>query len=213
MVNGLFPTHKLQIFLRLIPRSYSLVKLIAEQELLILSRRTALDVVILRPPLIYGSKSKGNFKSLIDLMQRRIPMPLGSIKSNRRSMLFIGNLIDLIVTTLTHPAALGRCFVLSDDDDVSTYDLIQKIAFYLSIKPLLLPFNTHVLRVLAISVNKSHIYDKLCSSLRVDSSNTFTSLSFKPKFSMDQGLESFLFLMFRQSFLSLNSMKFSRIFF
>ncbi|QNJ16025.1 NAD dependent epimerase/dehydratase family protein [Synechococcus sp. A18-40] len=169
---------------------YALTKYVAEQELLALSTASDFEVVILRPPLIYGPNSKGNLHQLMKLLKGSMPLPLGSIDYNRRSMICIQNLLDVIVICLSHPLASNRVFLLSDDDDVSTKGLIIKICNYLGRQPLLFNTSPKLLSSVSYLCGKKDLYTKLCLSLRVDLSNTSSTLSWKPKFSLDEGLKN-----------------------
>ena len=119
-----------------------------EAELLLnqLAQETALEIVILRPPLIYGSDVKANFLKLIDLVKKGTPLPFGRV-NNSRSLVYVGNLIDAIITCLTHPNAKNQTFLISDGQDLSTPDLIRKIAYYLDCPCNLLPVPPSLLKV------------------------------------------------------------------
>ncbi|MFC1578380.1 UDP-glucose 4-epimerase family protein [Thermodesulfobacteriota bacterium] len=166
---------------------YGISKFEAEKELYSIADQTGLEVVILRPPLVYGPGVKANFLKLIKIVHRGIPLPLARVK-NHRSMIFLGNLVDALFVCITHPRAVGKTFLVSDREDVSTPELIQKISFALE-KPsrvFALPFG--FLRLLARLTGKSETVSRLLDSLTLDSTKIRTELDWKPPFSMEEGL-------------------------
>ncbi len=166
---------------------YALSKWEAEQALKRVAVETGLDVVILRAPLVYGPGVKGNFMRLLQAVQRGIPLPLASIR-NRRSLTFLGNLVEAIITCMTHPQAKGKTYLVCDDEHISTAELISRIAHALGKPARLWPFPVDLLRLAAKLAGKSSEADKLLSSLLVDSSKIRSELGWKPSSSLDQGL-------------------------
>ena len=144
-------------------------------------------LVILRPPLVYGPGVKANFLNLIRLIDRGVPLPLASV-DNRRAFIFLDNLIDLIMTTLDHPAAVGGTFLLRDAEEVSTPALIRAIAQALEREAQLFPFPPALLRLAAQLVGKAAVADRLLESLRIDDSLTREKLGWAPRVSLEQGL-------------------------
>jgi nucleoside-diphosphate-sugar epimerase len=167
--------------------AYARSKWEAEQALKRVAAETGLDMVILRPPLVYGPGVKGNFLHLLQVVQRGMPLPLASIH-NRRSLIFLGNLVEAIITCMTHPQAKGKTYLVSDNAHVSTAELISRIARALGRSARLWPFPAELLRFAAMLTGKSAEADRLLSSLQVDSSKIRSELGWKPSSSLDQGL-------------------------
>ena len=167
--------------------NYALSKLEAEQVLRRVAQETGLDVVILRSPMVYGPGVKGNFLRLIQVVQRGIPLPLASVH-NRRSVIFLGNLVEAVISCMTHPQAKGKTYLVSDDEQLSTAELISRTARALGKSARLLPFPVELLRYAAMVLGKSAEADKLLNSLLVDSSKIRSELGWKPHFSLDEGL-------------------------
>ena len=161
----------------------------AEQALLQLADETDLEVVILRPPLIYGPNVKANFLQLLKIINKNIPLPLGSI-NNARSLLYVGNLVDAIATCIDHPNAKNQTFIISDGEDLSTSDLIHRLGKALDKSPLLLPFPPELLRLATKLLGKADVGDRLLGSLQVDSSKSRQTLDWKPPYTVDQGLQA-----------------------
>jgi nucleoside-diphosphate-sugar epimerase len=177
----------------------------AEQGLKQISQATGLEIVIIRPPLVYGSQVKGNFEQLLRMIQLGLPLPLGSIK-NRRSLIYVGNLVDAILTCTDHPAATNQTFLVSDGEDLSTPELIRRISTQIenhkssgvSVAELYLPLSNHtgglpippqLLTLLGKLTGQTATIERLLSSLTVDTSHIQTSLNWKPPFSIDEGLK------------------------
>ncbi|HCA27249.1 MAG TPA: hypothetical protein DEP05_06350 [Betaproteobacteria bacterium] len=169
--------------------AYGLSKYEAEQVLWQIAAETGLEVTILRPPLVYGPGVKANFLRLLQWVDGGFPLPLASVK-NQRSLLYVGNLVDAIVTCLSHPAAAGQLFLLSDGEDISTPVLIRRLATALARRPHLLPFPPVLLRFAAARVGKEKEGDRLLGSLTVDSTRIRQRLGWNPPYSMAEGLRS-----------------------
>jgi nucleoside-diphosphate-sugar epimerase len=167
--------------------AYAISKWEAEKILWEISARTGLEVVIIRAPLIYGPGVKGNFLNLLNLIAKKIPLPLLNIY-NLRSFVGIDNLIDLIICCITSPRAPGNTFLVSDNEDVSTPDLINKIAKIMGKPHRLIPFPIFLLNFAGIILNKSSDIKRLTGSLQVDISNTIEKLGWKPSASLDKNL-------------------------
>jgi nucleoside-diphosphate-sugar epimerase len=166
---------------------YGLSKYEAEQGLRELSLRTGMEVVIIRPPLIYGPGVKANFLKMMRWVEKGIPLPLGSI-TNQRSLLGIDNLLDFIQVCLTHPAAVNQTFLISDDHDVSITELLKEIANAMHRPARLLPIPQFVLEKGLILLGQGHIAERLCASLRLDVTLAKTLLSWKPPYSFKDQL-------------------------
>jgi len=159
----------------------------AERELRKIADKTGMGTVILRPPLVYGPGVKANFLRLFKIVKRGIPLPLPSIK-NRRSFIYLGNLIDAIITCINHPEAAGKTYLVSDGEDVSTPELIRKIGAASGRRALLLPVPVWILRMAGRITGKSNEVERLVGSLTVDISKICKELEWKPPYVMEHGL-------------------------
>lgn len=166
---------------------YAISKWHAEQGLQSIRKKNRIEVVIIRPPLVYGPNVKGNFLRLIKLINKGLPIPLASVK-NKRSMVSIDNLCNLIKTCLEHPKADGEVFLVSDDQDLPTPELIRLIAEYLQKSARLLPFPVQWLYFLAALVHKRQEVEKLCESLQVDIEKNQEILNWQPPFPVSEGI-------------------------
>jgi nucleoside-diphosphate-sugar epimerase len=166
---------------------YGISKREAEDGLLALAAETGLEVVIVRPPLVYGPGVKANFQSLLTLLERGVPMPFGAIR-NSRSLVALDNLVDLLVLCLGHPAAAGQRFLVSDGEDLSTTELLRRLASALGKPALLLPVPMSWLRGCAWLLGRSDISVRLCGSLQVDIGKTRERLGWNPPVSVDQAM-------------------------
>lgn len=167
---------------------YGLSKWEAEQGLLKLAEETGLEVVIIRPPLVYGATVKANFLQLMKIIDQGLPLPLGSIK-NSRSLVYVGNLVDAIATCIDHPKAKNQTFIVSDGEDLSTPELIRRIGKAMNKSPLLLPFPPSLLKLGTKIIGKGDVGDRLLGSLQVDSSKIREMLNWKPPYTVDEGLK------------------------
>jgi UDP-glucose 4-epimerase len=168
--------------------AYGVSKMEAEQGLRELAAQTGMEVIIIRPPLVYGPGVKANFAAMMRWLQRGVPLPLGAIH-NQRSLVALDNLVDLIVTCHTHPAAANQTFLVSDGEDVSTSELLRRMGQALDRPARLLPVPQSWLKLAAAMVGKSDVAQRLCGSLQVDISKTRQLLSWTPPLSLDQGLK------------------------
>ena len=146
---------------------YGVSKYEAEEALRQLGFDTGMEVVIIRPPLVYGPGVRANFLSMLDWLNKGVPLPLGAI-GNRRSLVAIGNLVDLIVTCIDHPAAANQIFLVSDGDDLSTPQLLRCLARALGKRVWLLPLPEWLLKLVASAVGRSAVAQRICGSLHVD---------------------------------------------
>jgi nucleoside-diphosphate-sugar epimerase len=166
---------------------YGQSKLDAEIALRALSRDTGLELVIVRPPLVYGPGVSANFLKLMQLVKWRVPLPLGAV-SNRRSMVAVQNLADLLILCCDHPAASGQTFLVSDDNDISVAQLLDMLASAMGKRSLLLPIPTGLMSGAAALFGKSAVTDRLLGSLQVDINHTKSTLNWKPVMSMQDAL-------------------------
>jgi len=167
---------------------YGVSKYEAEIGLRKLSLETEMEIVIIRAPLVYGPGVKANFLSMIKWLQRGVPLPLGSIIKNRRSFVYLDNLIDLIVICLHHHAAANQTLLVSDDEDISTALLFQRMASALKKSSKLIPVPIILIILGAKLFGRPDISCRLCDSLQVDISKTKELLSWSPPVSLEEGL-------------------------
>ena len=166
---------------------YGISKMEAEVGLRAIAQQTGMEVVIIRPPLVYGPGVKANFASMVKWLQRGVPLPLGAIH-NRRSLVALDNLVDLIITCIQHPAAANQTLMVSDGEDVSTTELLQRMAKALGKPARLVPVPQRLLEWGAAFVGKQDMARRLFSSLQVDLEPTRQLLGWKPPVSLEQGL-------------------------
>ncbi|MFH0947877.1 MAG: SDR family oxidoreductase [Elusimicrobiota bacterium] len=169
--------------------AYAVSKWEAEQTLRKAAKNTGMEVVILRPPLVYGPNAPGNFSRLMHLIKKRIPLPLGKIK-NLHSFLYLGNLVDAIITCVTHPLAAGETFLVSDGQDISTPDLIKMLAFAMNKKAVLFSLHSCILKALCRIAGKAEELEKLTGTLLVDSSKIRNMLGWEPPFTIEEGIKA-----------------------
>ncbi|VAW45710.1 UDP-glucose 4-epimerase [hydrothermal vent metagenome] len=170
---------------------YGLSKYEAEQGLLNIAKETGMEVVIIRPPLVYGSGVKANFASMIKWMGKSIPLPFGAIH-NQRSLVALDNLVDFIALCADReksPKAVNQIFLISDGEDVSTTQLLRKVAGVLNKKSWLIPVPVCFMVLVAKLVGKEDVANRLFGSLQVDSSKAGTLLGWKPVITMDEQLK------------------------
>lgn len=168
---------------------YSISKYEAEQGLHKLLAQTGMELVIIRPPLVYGFNAPGNFGRLMKTMQKQLPLPLGAIH-NKRSFVYVGNLVDLIIRCIDHPAATNQVFLVSDGQDLSTTELLQGCAEALGLKSRLLPVPQLLVQICSIMLGKRALAQRLCGNLQVDITKTRELLDWEPCFTVAQGLKA-----------------------
>jgi len=166
--------------------AYGRSKLAAEQALFGVSENSTLEPVVLRPPLVYGPGATANVLTLFRVCEKGIPLPFASV-DNRRSFVFVGNLVDAIACCVEHPDASRRTFYVRDSEDVSTAELVRLVSSALGRPARLLPAPVWALRLAARVAGKSQAVDRLTSSLIVDDSEIRTRLCWTPPFNMVQG--------------------------
>jgi len=166
---------------------YSVSKYEAEEGLRKLAQQTGMEVVMIRPPLVYGPGVKANFLAMMRWLHKGIPLPLGAIH-NRRSLVALDNLVDLIITCIDHPAAANQTFLVSDGEDLSTTELLRRMGLALGRPARLIPVPVSLLTAGAALLGRRDMAQRLCGSLQVDISKTRTLLGWKPPISVDEGL-------------------------
>ncbi len=167
---------------------YGLSKYEAELGLKLIAEQTGLEVVVIRPPLIYGPRVKANFLKMMRWVEGGIPLPFGAIQ-NQRSMLGLDNLINFIELCLTHPDAAGQIFLVGDDHDVSTTELLKEIAAAMDCPSRLLSIPQYYIENLLIILGQRHISERLCGSLQLDISLAKTRLAWRPPYTFKDQLK------------------------
>lgn len=170
--------------------AYGISKWEAEQGLQQLAAEIGMEVVIIRSPLVYGPGVKGNFASMIKLVEKGLPLPLGAIH-NRRSLVALDNLVDLIITCIDHPAAANQVFLAGDGEDVSTTELLRGVAKAAGKPCWLLPVPAGLLQLGATALGKKAVAQRLLGSLQVDISKARNLLGWTPPLSVEQGLKRY----------------------
>jgi nucleoside-diphosphate-sugar epimerase len=167
--------------------AYGVSKLEAEQGLMRLAAETGMAIVIIRPPLVYGPGVKGNFASMIKLVEKGLPLPLGAIH-NKRSLVGIDNLVDLIIRCIDHPAAANQVFLVGDGEDLSTTELLHDVGKAMGKSVRLIPVPAEILQFGATLLGKKAMAQRLLGSLQVDISKTRKILDWKPPYTVEEGL-------------------------
>ncbi len=168
---------------------YGQSKLEAEKGLKKIADETGLEVVIIRPPLVYGPGVKANFRKLLEWVYKGVPLPFGGVK-NKRSFIYLDNLTDFIIKCISHPAAAGELFIVSDGLDLSTPDLIRKIGSFMNRSARLLPLAVSLLKLSGRALGRTSELNRICGSLQVDISKAERLIGWHPPVSMDMGLEN-----------------------
>lgn len=166
---------------------YAASKHEAEIALMALAKISGMEVVIIRPVLVYGPGVGANFLRMMELVSKGFPLPFGAIK-NSRSFVALGNLVDLIRVCITHPAAANETYLVSDGDDLSTTDLLRHMAKALQCKARLLPVPEIVLSALLRLLGRKSIEQRLCGSLQVDITKTYETLQWRPPLTVDEAM-------------------------
>lgn len=167
---------------------YGVSKWEAEQALQEVAASTGLEVVVLRPPLVYGPGVGANFLRLLEAVARRTPLPLGCV-NNRRSLVFVGNFADAILRASAEPLAAGETFLVSDGPALSTPELIRRIAASLGVRPRLLPVPVSMLTTAGRLTGRGPQIQRLVGSLEVSNASICERLGWKPPFTVDQALQ------------------------
>lgn len=167
---------------------YAQSKWQTEQALLTMLNQYDMETVIIRPPLVYGYGAAGNFGQLVHWLKAGIPLPLGSVH-NRRSLVALDNLVDLLITCIDHPAAANQTFLVSDGEDLSTTELLRRLGQAMGKPTHLLPIPVPLLQWGAALLGKKAVAQKLLGSLQVDITATCNTLGWQPPISVDEGLQ------------------------
>jgi nucleoside-diphosphate-sugar epimerase len=167
---------------------YGLSKYEAEQGLCSLAAKTGLEVAIVRPPLVYGPGVKANFANMMRWLHRGLPLPLGAVVHNRRSLVALDNLVDLLLVCALHPAAANQTFLASDGEDVSTAELLRSMGAALGKPARLLHVPVSLLMLGAAALGKADVAQRLLGSLQVDISKNRQLLDWRPPLSLNEGL-------------------------
>ena len=166
---------------------YADSKLKAEQGLLLLSEQSGLELVIIRPPLVYGPGVRANFAALMRAVQRGWPLPLACVH-NLRSMVAMDNLLSFIATCVDHPQAANTTFLVSDGQDISSPDLVRGLAQALGVAARLVPVPVSALQFVGRALGRGDVIQRVCGNLRVDISKARRVLAWQPPVSMNEGL-------------------------
>jgi nucleoside-diphosphate-sugar epimerase len=166
---------------------YGISKMEAEQGLRQIAAESGMELVIVRPPLVYGPGVKANFAALMRAVQRGWPLPLGAVH-NQRSLVALDNLVDFIITCITHPEAANQTFLVSDGQDLSTSELVRGMAQAAGVPARLLPVPVAALRLAGRMLGKVDAIDRLCGNLQVDISKARNLLDWAPPLSVKEGL-------------------------
>lgn len=167
---------------------YGVSKLEAEKGLHKIASETGMELVIIRPPLVYGPGVKGNFASMTKLVGKGLSLPLGAVH-NKRSLVALGNLVDLVITCIGHPGAANETFLVSDGEDLSTTQLLQGVAEAMGKPSRLIPVPASLLQFGATLLGKKAVAQRLLGSLQVDISHTQKCLNWTPPLTVKQGLQ------------------------
>tara|TARA_Y100000588_G_scaffold63052_1_gene62517 strand:+ start:772 stop:1749 length:978 start_codon:yes stop_codon:yes gene_type:complete len=168
--------------------AYACSKLQAEDVLRDISAETGMELVIIRPPLVYGPGVKANFRSIIKLSETYFPLPFSSV-CNKRSMIYLSNLVDFIIRCIHHPVAANQTFLVSDGQDVSLKELITELRSAMGRKPGLIPMPVSLFRFLGKLTGKADFIDRLVGDLQVDSSRARRLLGWAPPYTFEQGIK------------------------
>jgi UDP-glucose 4-epimerase len=168
---------------------YGISKAEAEVGLLDIATRTRMEIVIIRPALVYGPGVKGNFYNLLKLSKLPIPLPFGLI-NNKRSFVYLDNLVDLIIICVDHPEAANRVFLASDGDDLSLTKLLMLIKASMNKSVLMLPVPVVIFKLLGKVTGKLAVIDRLVGSLQVDNSDAMKYLNWRAPYSVEQGIKA-----------------------
>ncbi|WP_165826124.1 NAD-dependent epimerase/dehydratase family protein [Rhizobium wuzhouense] len=170
------------------PRNeYTQSKLEAEIELRKVAEETGMEYVVIRPPMVYGADAKGNFATMVRWLSRGLPLPFGLVE-NRRSLVGVENLVDLIITSIDHPAAANRTFLVADGKDISTKDLLKRTATAMGKTAFLLPVPPIILKAGLRYSGNEELAKRLLGSLEIDIEFTCRTLQWRPPLSFDIGL-------------------------
>jgi nucleoside-diphosphate-sugar epimerase len=168
---------------------YGVSKFEAEQALRKIAEKSGMETVIIRPPLVYGPGVKANFATMVRWLASGVPLPLGGVTHNRRSLVALDNLVDLITMCLDHPAAANQIFLVSDGEDVSTAQLLRRMGSAMGRPARLVSVPQRAIEFVAAFLGRKDTVQRLCGSLQVDISKTRQVLGWTPRVSLDEGLQ------------------------
>lgn len=168
---------------------YALSKLEAEQALARISAETGLEVVIVRPPLVYGGNAPGNFAQMVKVLKRGVPLPLASVH-NLRSLIYLENLVDALILCAVAPEASGNTYLVSDGEDISTPDLLRQLGAAIGQPARLFPCPASLLQLAGRLAGKTDQIDRLLGSLQIDSEKIRRELGWVPPYTLEQGLRA-----------------------
>lgn len=168
---------------------YGVSKAEAEQQLLALGKVTGMEIVIIRPPLVYGEGVKANFALLMRVVGRGLPLPFRAIKNNKRSLVSVYNLVDLIKVCIEHPKAANQVFLASDDHDLSTAEMVAFMAKVQNKKNFGIPVPACCFKLAGKLLNKNDVIDRLTGSLQLDITHTKNTLNWTPPYSIEHGFK------------------------
>ena len=168
---------------------YGVSKYEAEEGLKKIAADTGMEVVIIRPPLVYGAGVKANFLNLLKLSNTGLPLPFGLV-NNKRSMVYVENLVDFIVKCIDHPAAANQTFLISDNDDLSLNGLLKIIRSSMNKPTRLIPVPVFLFKLAGLIFRKQDVVDRLVGDLQVDSSKAMSLLDWNPPYTVEQGIQA-----------------------
>ena len=168
---------------------YGISKAEAEQQLLEIGKQTGMEIVIIRPPLVYGEGVKANFASLMRLVSKGLPLPFRLITKNKRSLVSVYNLVDLIKECIDHPKAANQVFLASDDQDLSTAEMVALMAKVQGKPNLAIPVPVWCFKLAGKLLGKQAVIDRLTGSLQLDITHTKNTLNWSPPYSVEHGFE------------------------
>lgn len=175
---------------------YAISKMEAEQGVLEVGRKSGMEIVIIRPPLVYGADAPGNFGLLFNAIVNKVPLPFGSIKHNRRTFVSLDNLTDIIVRCIYHPKAANQIFLAADNETLSTAEFICEIGAACAIRPLNVSVPPLFLKYIFTIIGKSNVIDKMTSSMEVSNQKALSILGWSPPYTMRKNLQK-IFLKYR----------------
>lgn len=167
--------------------AYAISKYEAELSLLELAKTSNMEITIIRPPLAYGPNVSGNFKLLLNWMNKNIPLPFNSIK-NKRSFIALDNLVDFIILCIKHPSAGNETFLIADDESLSTTELLRRTSLLLGKNPILVSINSKLLEFFLNLLGKKDLARRLLGSLEVDIGKAKRLLNWSPIINVNEGL-------------------------
>lgn len=191
-VNGESTSHRgpFTVFDKRLPEDpYGVSKSEAEEQLFALGKETGMEIVIIRPPLVYGEGVKANFASLMKLVDKGFPLPFRAISRNKRSLVSVYNLVDLIKVCIDHPKATNKVFFVSDDNDLSTYQIVALMAKVHGKANLSIPVPVWCFKLAGKIFKKEAVIDKLVGSLQLDIEHTKNTLGWVPPYSVEHGFK------------------------